>query len=181
MLYDAAVLYDEYNDYVREWIETDLIERAETQWKLKLLVLGRQCDDNDRETLADHITKSYKRFICLTQAVLEIPQILEQFRIDFTASRPYHQCIFLRFESFRIPEEWKIILKKLILQSSALRLNWDRTRENVFRPILHRYMQKDNNFYRCRPESNRHSMSWIEYSYMELEQQDNHIELDELS
>ena len=37
MLFDAAVLYDEYNDYVREWIETDLIERAETQ---KLSDLG---------------------------------------------------------------------------------------------------------------------------------------------
>ena len=181
MLYDAAVLYDEYNDYVREWIETDLIVRAETQWKLKLLVLGRQCDDNDRETLAAQIAKSDKLIICLTQTVLEIPEILEQFRIDFTGSRPHHKYIFLRFESFRIPEEWKIVLKKLILQSSALRLNWDRTRENVFWPILHRYLQKDTNFYRCRPVNNRRIMPWPEYSYLELEQQDNHIELDEFS
>ena len=156
------------------------MERAETRWKLKLLVLGRQRYDTDRDTLAAQIAKSDKLIICLTQTVLEIPEIFEQFRIDLTGRRPHHKYIFLRFGIIRIPEEWEIVLQKLILQSSALRLNWDRTRENVFWPILHRYLQKDNNFYRCRPESNRRIMSWPEYSYLELEQQENHIELDEL-
>ena len=77
MQYDAAVLYDEDDDYVRRWVENNLVEKVVNQWQMKLFIMGRdgETDGVEIEALARGIEQSDKLILCLSQHVLELPII----------------------------------------------------------------------------------------------------------
>ena len=192
MQYNAAVLYDEEDDYVRRWVENNLVEKVVNQWQMKLFIMGLdgETEGGEIEALARGIEQSDKLILCLSQHVLELPIIRDQFRIALAGSRPHHKYIFVTFETSResqkfrnvlksyVPRDCENVLKQLIFESPAIRLNLDPRAEDMF----WRHFQQNfgSTRWRCCVGSGRSatSTSLPEYSYMELLQRERNDELD---
>ena len=192
MRYDAAVLYDEEDVYVRRWVENNLVEKVENQWQMKLFTMGRvgESEGGEIEALARGIAQSDKLILCLSQHVLELPIIRKQFLIDLADSRPHHKYIFVTFETSResqkfrnvlksyVPRDCENVLKQLIFESPAVRLNLEPRAEDMF----WRHFQQNfgSTSWRCCVGSGRSvtSTSLPEYSYTELLQRERINELD---
>ena len=148
MRYDAAVLYDEVDVDVdvRRWVENKLVEKMENQWQLKLFIMGRvgESEGGEIEALAREIAQSDTLLLCLSQHVLELPIIRDQFRIALAGSRPHHKYIFVTFETSResqkfrnvlksyVPRDCENVIKQLIFESPAIRLHFDSRAEDIF-------------------------------------------------
>ena len=194
MRYDAAVLYDEVDVDVdvRRWVENKLVEKMENQWQLKLFIMGRvgESEGGEIEALAREIAQSDTLLLCLSQHVLELPIIRDQFRIALSGSRPHHKYIFVTFETSReshkfrnvlksyVPRDCENVIKQLIFESPAIRLHFDPRAEDIF----WRHFQQNfgSTRWRCCVGSGRSatSTSLPEYSYTELLKRERNDELD---
>ena len=150
--YDAAVLYDEEDVFLRCWVENNLVEKVVNQWQMKLFVMGRdgETEGGEIEALARGIEQSDTLILCLSQHILELPIIRDQFRIALAGSRDEHKYIFVTFETSRepetyrnVPEECENVLRQLIFERAAVRQNWDPRTEHIFWRHLRRNLPKN--------------------------------------